>query len=110
MAVEFDKAFADNAAASGEVESTALALTAAALGFTAAQLGQAVAMVVTCFDQDVLWTVSGTAPVVAGSRGHLLAADGELVIRGRENIENFKVISTTGTAVLFVTLFNPDPA
>ena len=59
-------------------------------------------MTVTVEDQNIRYRYDGGTPTA--SSGHFVAASGTLVVANAALIKRFRVVSTTGTAKLTVTL------
>lgn len=86
----------------GTVSSTSLALTSAPFSFTQEQVDQADQMRITCSGQPIAYRYTGNAAVAAS---HIIPVSGETIIRGNDNIRQFRVIRATGTdGAAFVTL------
>lgn len=48
---------------------------------------------------EAYYTASGSAPSNTGASGeHLLRADGEIIVKGHEDIKNFRIIKKSGDA------------
>ena len=67
----------------------------------------AVAVLLSCRDNDALLTMDGTKPDQTSLVGHTLAANGSIVIQGENNIKNVKVIDrVSGSAsIISATCF-----
>lgn len=86
-----------------EAVSNSVVKTLDDLGFSATQVAAADEMRLTAYDSDASYTYDGTTPTTGGI-GHYIALEENVLIRGNDNIRNFKIIGITGTCNIFVTL------
>lgn len=90
------------ASAGGTVSSTALALTAAPFSFSQPNLDAADQMRVTCTGQAVAFRYDGSVAVAAS---HIIPVNGEVIIRGNQNIQQFQIIRAGGSdGTVYITL------
>lgn len=83
------------------VSSTALDLTA--FGFSAEEQNGADMALLTSYSANIRYSMVGS-PVVA-SGGHLVEANKDRWVGGRENIAGLSVIAESGSPTLTITLF-----
>jgi hypothetical protein len=91
--------------ATGSVDlNTSVVITIEDFGFTEQQIKDADVLHLTCFGNDVLFLYSGENPVSGSLFGHLLYENGNLLVKPRQNIRNFRATAVTGAASLVATL------
>jgi hypothetical protein len=97
------RAFADNADASDLTVGDSTPKTLADLEFTTDQIAMAEMAQISAYTNSLYYTVSGSDPAV--SVGHLILANQFIVIRGNYNLRKLKLLSATGTADVYITLY-----
>lgn len=83
------------------VDTTAGGKTLSQLGVSANVLNQADILHLTT-SAAIYYTYGGATPTT--TLGHIVVANGELLLRGRDNIKALKIISAAGSATLFATI------
>lgn len=71
-------------------------------GFTADEVKITDYAHITALDGNVYYTYGGVTPTTTS--GHVLSSGGQIVLQGRVNIKQFKMISKSGTVNLVITL------
>lgn len=90
------------AADTDTVSSTALDLTDIGTALTTGVVADADAAHISVFTDAIRYTYDGTTPT--SSVGHLLAANGEVILVGRSNVAALQMIRVTGDVTVFITL------